>query len=146
MSAKDRGRRTALYRFYDADEQLLYIGIAYDPNLRRHQHSKASWRDLVAKQVIEWHPTRDAAAEAERTAIAAELPLHNTQHHPVNGPARARRQGAPAAAPPASSKPKTLADLYEDRELSPQQVRRIVCLLGLAVPRREQGTADSTAA
>lgn len=43
-------------------------------------------------------------------------------------------------------RPKTLADLYEDRELSPQQVRRIVCLLGLAVPRREQGTADSTAA
>ena len=131
MSATTRQRRTALYRFYDVDEQLLYIGIAYDPNLRRHQHSKAPWRDLVAKQVIEWHPTRDAAAEAERTAIAAELPLHNTQHHPVNGPARARRQGAPVAASTASSKPRTLADVYADRDLTPTQVRRIVGLLRL---------------
>lgn len=131
MSAASRPRRTALYRFFDADEQLLYIGIAYDPNLRRHQHSKASWRDLVAKQVIEWHPTRDAAAEAERIAIAAELPLHNTQHHPVNGPARARRQGAPATAPSASDKPRTLSDVYANRDLTPAQVRRIVGLLRL---------------
>lgn len=130
MSTTTRPRRTALYRFYDADEQLLYIGIAYDPNLRRHQHSKAPWRDLVAKQVIEWHPTRDAAAEAERTAIAAELPLHNTQHHPVNGPARARRQGA-TPEPTLPGTPRTLADVYANRDLTSVQVRRIVGLLRL---------------
>ncbi|MER7927029.1 hypothetical protein ABTY96_28385 [Streptomyces sp. NPDC096057] len=35
-------------------------------------------------------------------------------------------------------RPKTLADLYEDRDLTPAQVRRIVAILGLAVPQRMQ--------
>lgn len=33
---------------------------------------------------------------------------------------------------------RTLADLYEDRELTPTQVRRLVALLGLAQPRMPQ--------
>ncbi|MGW0417493.1 hypothetical protein [Streptomyces sp. NPDC003015] len=32
-------------------------------------------------------------------------------------------------------RPRTLADLYEDRDLTPAQARRIVALLGLAQPR-----------
>jgi hypothetical protein len=51
-----------------------------------------------------------------------------------------------SAARKQQSRPKTLADLYEHRELSPNQVRRIVYLLGLAVPKRTQDAGDSTAA
>ncbi|MEV5182866.1 hypothetical protein AB0K88_24210 [Streptomyces werraensis] len=35
-------------------------------------------------------------------------------------------------------RPRTLADLYEGRDLSPTQARRIVALLGLAQPRTPQ--------
>lgn len=47
------------------------------------------------------------------------------------------------------TQPKTLADLYEDRDLSPAQVRRIVALLGLAAPQRpnnDDSAAGATAA
>lgn len=35
-----------------------------------------------------------------------------------------------------SRPPRTLSDVYKDRELTPAQVRRIVALLGLAQPQR----------
>ncbi|MET7775373.1 hypothetical protein ABZU94_13880 [Streptomyces mirabilis] len=50
---------------------------------------------------------------------------------------------------PPAFRPKTLADLYEDRDLTPAQVRRLVALLGLAAPRRtcnDDSAAGATAA
>ncbi|MEU3546274.1 hypothetical protein [Streptomyces longwoodensis] len=44
------------------------------------------------------------------------------------------------------SRPKTLADLYANRDLRPDQIRRIVALLGLAEPRRSEGDGRRTAA
>ncbi|MGW1808258.1 hypothetical protein [Streptomyces sp. NPDC002078] len=44
------------------------------------------------------------------------------------------------------TRPRTLADLYEGRDLSPAQVRRIVALLGLAAPRGETASDDDKAA
>jgi hypothetical protein len=38
---------------------------------------------------------------------------------------------------PEGQRPRTLADLYEDRDLTPTQARRIVALLGLAQPRTD---------
>ncbi len=48
----------------------------------------------------------------------------------------------------ALARPKTLADLYEDRDLSAAQVRRIVSLLGLANsrPHDDDSAAGATAA
>lgn len=43
-------------------------------------------------------------------------------------------------------RPKTLADLYADRDLTPSQVRRIVAVLGLATPRAETAGIRSEAA
>jgi hypothetical protein len=43
-------------------------------------------------------------------------------------------------------RPRTLADMYEDRPLSQQQVRRLVYLLGLATTERTCGTGDRNAA
>lgn len=46
-----------------------------------------------------------------------------------------------------ASRPKTLADLYEDRDLTPSQIRRLVALLGLATPRGGRaGSAEDQAA
>lgn len=49
-------------------------------------------------------------------------------------------------AAPEAGRPRTLADLYADRDLTPTQVRRIVALLGLAAPRRPEAHDKAEAA
>ena len=73
--------RTALYRLYDIDDRLLYIGIAVDPETRMRVHSREkTWWPLVAQRSIEWFTDRPAAEVAERVAIVAEKPVHNVSH------------------------------------------------------------------
>ncbi|MFI2761350.1 type II toxin-antitoxin system prevent-host-death family antitoxin [Streptomyces echinatus] len=70
--------RTALYRLYDADGTLLYIGISHDPNARFEQHAKLKdWWPLVAQREVEWFDDRPTAATAEAEAIRSEDPEHN---------------------------------------------------------------------
>lgn len=73
--------RTALYRHFDAAGELLYVGISLNAVSRLAQHRiEANWFDEIARIDIEWHPTREAAESAERTAIQAEHPRHNIAH------------------------------------------------------------------
>ena len=73
--------RTALYRLYDADDQLLYIGIAADPKERWASHaSDKPWWSNVTRRDVEWISTREAAEVAEQEAIATEKPKHNSKH------------------------------------------------------------------
>ncbi|MFD6565429.1 GIY-YIG nuclease family protein [Micromonospora profundi] len=73
---------TALYRFFNREGVLLYVGITVDPRVRWHQHSKdkPDWRQVVDIR-LEHYDTRDEALDAERRAIQAELPLWNIQHN-----------------------------------------------------------------
>lgn len=72
---------TALYRWYDIDGQLLYIGISYDAVRRSYEHQRQSpWFREVARSEVEHFSTRTAALEAEREAITRECPKYNTQH------------------------------------------------------------------
>ncbi len=77
---------TALYRLYDTDDRLLYIGITKNLEQRwtGHKYSPTSsaWWPAVHRKVIEWHPTREAADEAETAAIVSEVPLHNKDKTP----------------------------------------------------------------
>lgn len=74
-------RPTALYRAFDAEGALLYVGISFNPLLRVGQHAKSkAWWTEVAKITVAHYPTRAAAAAAERSAIASERPRHNVQH------------------------------------------------------------------
>lgn len=69
---------TALYRLFDADGALLYIGISGDLKARFARHAAVkSWWPHVARKTVEWHLTRAEAAEAELKAITAEHPQHN---------------------------------------------------------------------
>jgi predicted GIY-YIG superfamily endonuclease len=72
---------TTLYRLFDAEGALLYVGISQYPKdrLKQHRASKAWW-SLVARTTTETHPTRAAAEEAERVAIAREEPRYNIAH------------------------------------------------------------------
>jgi hypothetical protein len=76
----DEGR-TALYRLYDADERLLYVGITADPEYRWTQHAKdKEWWPSVARKSVEWFEARGRAASAEISTIRQELPQYNRQH------------------------------------------------------------------
>lgn len=74
--------RTGLYRFYSADQTLLYVGISNNP-LRREvsHHSRAEWIHLadLTRTVVEWYDRRQDALEAEAAAIRSENPLFNRQ-------------------------------------------------------------------
>ncbi|MGX1220369.1 GntR family transcriptional regulator [Streptomyces ambofaciens] len=73
--------RTALYRLYDADDQLLYVGISSDPPSRMQQHaSDKLWWPEVAHHTITWLTSRSEALAAERAAINSEHPCYNHVH------------------------------------------------------------------
>ena len=81
----------SLYRFYDEDDRLLYIGITSAACARLAQHAALKeWFPKVTRSTFEHYPTRDAAMAAEKAAIVAEEPLHNLRHHPKR-PSRAAR-------------------------------------------------------
>lgn len=75
--------RTALYRLYDTDGALLYIGIACDLEARWSGHaSTKAWWENVASRTVEWHDERELAEVAETAAIAAERPHYNVAKSP----------------------------------------------------------------
>lgn len=69
---------TQLYRHFDADGRLLYVGISLSAILRFEAHRTGSnWAQKVATITIEHFPTRAEALAAEVRAIRTELPIHN---------------------------------------------------------------------
>ena len=81
----------SLYRIYDADDVLLYIGVTKDVQTRiefhlaRSTRQEASWaiRRRMARhtvQALRGGPIE--ALAAEREAIKAEAPLLNKVHNP----------------------------------------------------------------
>ncbi|GHB55755.1 hypothetical protein GCM10010331_49500 [Streptomyces xanthochromogenes] len=74
--------RTALYRYFDAADQLLYVGISFDPDVRWEGHQVyATWRDAAVRRTETWFPARSEALAAEKQAIRTEQPLHNRAHN-----------------------------------------------------------------
>jgi predicted GIY-YIG superfamily endonuclease len=75
--------RTDLYRYYDNDGSLLYVGVSLGAIARLQQHRcKAEWFDEVAKVTIEKFGARAEAFAAEAQAIREERPVHNVQSSP----------------------------------------------------------------
>lgn len=81
--AKRTAFQTCVYRLYNADDQLLYVGCCHEWGVRISQHSRTQpWGDQIVKVTIEHHESAASAAAAEVAAIASERPLHNIDHHP----------------------------------------------------------------
>ncbi|SES03863.1 GIY-YIG nuclease family protein [Streptomyces qinglanensis] len=70
-------RRAAVYRLWDSEGNLLYIGSAYDPDHRCQAHRQQPWWPAVTRRTEEWHAGRRNAYIAELEAIAKERPTHN---------------------------------------------------------------------
>jgi GIY-YIG catalytic domain len=71
------GTPTALYRLYDAQGVLLYVGITCNLKRRMGQHSVRPWWPLVTRKTMTWYGTERDARAAEAVAIGDENPLYN---------------------------------------------------------------------
>lgn len=69
---------TQLYRHYDENGTLLYVGVSISAMLRFSQHKhESSWYRQIKRQEIETFNSRKEALEAETRAIRTEKPLYN---------------------------------------------------------------------
>ncbi|MGI5274666.1 GIY-YIG nuclease family protein [Nonomuraea sp. CA-218870] len=67
-----------VYRAFDSDGALLYVGSTDHRHTRFKGHEKRSaWWPLMAEIRCEDLPTIDQARAAEMTAIRTEHPMHN---------------------------------------------------------------------
>ncbi|RCK68312.1 hypothetical protein DT076_16835 [Desertihabitans brevis] len=76
-------RDTFVYRVYDADDRLLYVGRTRAPRRRRWQHEQRSpWIEQAHRCVLRGPFDAFDAGEVEQELIACLLPLHNRHHLP----------------------------------------------------------------
>lgn len=74
----------ALYRFWDKNNTLLYIGISNNFLGRITQHtSTAEWFPQASYVTLEHFDSRLEVEQAEKNAIKSELPLYNKTHNPI---------------------------------------------------------------
>lgn len=74
-------KKTALYRHYNDQGELLYVGISLNPIRRVQQHENSAWWDEITRIEIERYENRRLALEAETAAIASEKPVHNVHQN-----------------------------------------------------------------
>lgn len=73
-------RRTSVYRIFDEDGYLLYVGVAVEPFTRLDTHyRKKPWWHLVHHVDIEWFATRQDAMDEELRVIRTNIPVYNVQ-------------------------------------------------------------------
>jgi hypothetical protein len=77
----EEDKQTELYRHFDADGNLLYVGISLSVlhRLRRHRQ-KSAWFGRIVRITIERFATREIALAAEKAAIQVEHPRFNCVH------------------------------------------------------------------
>lgn len=81
-SPDDSHLQYRLYRYFDSENRLLYIGITGDLAVRDKSHiSKSKWMQLTARSTVERFGTDELVRTAERTAIETEHPLFNKQYN-----------------------------------------------------------------
>jgi len=89
--------KTNLYRHFDADGKLLYVGISLSAISRLGQHQDHShWFGSIARVEIVSFPSRADAIAAEREAIKNEKPLHNIVHRRVEAAPNSKYEAARA--------------------------------------------------
>lgn len=74
-------RPTSLYRFFDDQGRLLYIGVTSVPRWDGGHRLDKPWWGQVAEAKVEHFDDRATALTAERYAIKHESPEHNVAHN-----------------------------------------------------------------
>src|SRR5271169_3152736 len=78
MSLTDR---QAVYRCYDAGNNLLYIGASGHLGARLRAHAQKIWFLEVRSMTFDWYPDARSATTAEQDAIEREEPQFNVMHN-----------------------------------------------------------------
>ena len=74
---------TSLYRYFDKNGVLLYVGITGRGIARNAEHNKTQpWWQYVARQEVDHFRSRDEALSAERITIETYRPPFNQRHNP----------------------------------------------------------------
>jgi hypothetical protein len=77
----DREFPHAIYRYWDHDDDLLYIGRTNDPMRRADEHwRRKDWITSAVRIDLEWVPAH-RVHELEQFAIQSEHPRYNIQHN-----------------------------------------------------------------
>ncbi|CAL9647890.1 GIY-YIG nuclease family protein [Streptomyces sp. enrichment culture] len=122
--------RTAVYRLFDADGALLYVGMSYAPERRIRDHRRQrAWWPQVASISIEWFATRYRASLAEAKAINTENPVHNVHQTP---PWRERQRSDALSISPEARRNRSIG-----RKAQAAKARALAELCEQGVPYRE---------
>lgn len=70
-----------VYRVYDAEGRLLYVGCTGTGIARLHQQAAAEWWAMGACVTLEHFDTIEAARLVERDAIMREEPVFNVRRY-----------------------------------------------------------------
>lgn len=73
----DDDRPCSVYRYFDENNALIYVGVTVNFSSRDKSHLQNAWRDRADMAVVEWFPTRALALQAEFEAIRNEKPQAN---------------------------------------------------------------------
>lgn len=74
--------RTCLYRHFNSNGELLYVGISLDFVRRLQQHMIGScWSEDIFLVTVTWFSTLAEAIEAEKAAIVEERPKWNKRYN-----------------------------------------------------------------
>lgn len=85
MRDENAAARTALYRLFNAQNELLYVGITWYPlpeRMQDHENKKPWWNEVHHATAI-WFESRREADDAETQAIHAERPKYNIMKRPA---------------------------------------------------------------
>ena len=80
-----------VYRIFDKNDQLLYIGSTREVEYRISMHTQSSiaqpssWEiaERMSYQTVQEYPDKAQATIAEKQAIKSEMPLFNREHNPL---------------------------------------------------------------
>lgn len=128
-----------LYRFFDGDDNLLYVGcsLTWPTRLAAHEREK-DWWENVTRVTLDHFPTREIAAEAEVAAITHEGPRYNKR--PGNYPTRPRKPRGSAVNRSAGLR---VRRLRVDSGLTPEDLGEKLGISGRTIRRVEDGTAPT---
>lgn len=71
-------RQTAVYRLFDAENELLYVGMTHDLYMRFNSHrAQKPWWPYSGHATVEWFANRVGARRHEALAIVEERPRFN---------------------------------------------------------------------